>query len=570
MFLIIDNYDSFTFNLVQAFHVLGLSPVVARNDDPALPGYAAQADLAGVCLSPGPGRPEEAGGCLAFLDRLPGHVPVLGVCLGHQILALHAGAPVEVSENIMHGKACSVSHDGLGVFAGLPTPMRAGRYHSLLVVDDGRKHPFTVSARTEDGRIMGLRYTDRPWEGVQFHPESVLTPDGMRLLGNFAALVLTASGRESLPKSRPECLSQSGQAGSGSVSASPAPFRLATVMDALADGRDLSSAEAKAAFSSLMDGEMSSAQAGAFLLGLRAKGETPEEMAEAVNAILERAVPVKVPPFAPLLDVVGTGGDGRNSFNCSTGTSLLLAAMGHQVLKHGNRSVSSRCGSADVLERLGVDLDVPVDDIPARLTEDGFVFLFAPRFHPSFRHIMPVRRELGVRTLFNLMGPLVNPARPGICFLGVAKEEILPLLAHTLARMGNRSGAVVCGAGGYDELTTMGPAKVAYVRGRDVRFEDLDPARFGFSPCEPEDLMIRNPEEGAAVLRDLLNGKGPEPMRQMLALNTGFGLHLLQPEKTLAACMAETRQALADGTGGAYLRRLELKRNAGNARAEVA
>ena len=581
MFLIIDNYDSFTFNLVQAFHVLGLSPVVARNDDPALPEYAARADLTGVCLSPGPGRPEEAGGCLAFLDKLPRRVPVLGVCLGHQILALHAGALVEVSANIMHGKACSVSHDGRGVFAGLPTPMRAGRYHSLLVSGEGRERSFTVSARTEDGRIMGLRYTDRPWEGVQFHPESVLTPDGMRLLGNFAALALSPAkpedGPDSIRAGEAACGQRygrtspmPGQAGNDAESVSPSPFRLATVMDALADGRDLSSAEARAAFSSLMDGEMSSAQAGAFLLGLRAKGETPEEMAEAVNAILERAVPVKVPPFAPLLDVVGTGGDGRNSFNCSTGTSLLLAAMGHQVLKHGNRSVSSRCGSADVLERLGLDLDIPVDDIPARLTEDGFVFLFAPRFHPSFRHIMPVRRELGVRTLFNLMGPLVNPARPGICFLGVAKEDILPLLAHTLARMGNRSGAVVCGAGGYDELTTMGPAKVAYVRGRDVRFEELDPARFGFTPCEPEELMIRNPEEGAAVLRDLLNGKGPEPMRQMLALNVGFGLHLLHPEKPLTACMAEARQALSDGTGGAYLRRLEHKRNAANARAEVA
>lgn len=562
MFLIIDNYDSFTFNLVQAFHILGLSPLVIRNDDPSLLGYAERADLSGVCLSPGPGRPEEAGLCLAFLERLPHDIPVLGVCLGHQLLGAHLGAQVAVSQKIMHGKACHVSHDGKGLFAGLPSPMRVGRYHSLLVSGNGDTGRFAVSARTKDGEIMGLRYADRPWEGVQFHPESVLTPDGMRLLGNFAAML----GEKEQTGARKNIPVQEVAANEDMA----APPRLASIMDALAEGRDLTPAQAHSAFSRLMDGKMSPAQAGAFLIALRAKGETPEEMAEAVNAILERAVPVDVPQFAPVLDVVGTGGDGRSSFNCSTGTALILAAMGHQVLKHGNRSVSSRCGSADVLEKLGLHLDMPVEEIPDRLERDGFVFLFAPRFHPSFRHIMPIRRELGVRTLFNLMGPLVNPAKPGICFLGVASDAILPLLAETLARMGNRSGAVVCGAGGYDELTTIGPAKIAFVRGAEVRFEELDPRQYGFFPCTPEELAISDPTEGAAVLRDLLEGKGPEPMREMLALNVGFGLHLLHPEKPLAACMPEAKKAVSGGIGGEYLRRLVSGRNLSSRRAAVA
>lgn len=328
------------------------------------------------------------------------------------------------------------------------------------------------------------------------------------------------------------------------------------IMDALALGRNLTPEQAKAAFCRLMDGEMSPAQAGALLLGLRAKGETPEEMAEAVNAILDRAIPVRVPRYAPVLDVVGTGGDGQNSFNCSTGTALTLAAMGHKVLKHGNRSVSSRCGSADVLEGLNIPLNPPMEEIPARLEQDGFVFLFAPHFHPAFRHIMPIRRELGVRTLFNLMGSLVNPAQPGICFLGVPSEDTLPLLAHTLARMGNRSGAVVHGAGGYDELTTLGPAKVAFIKGQDVRFTELDPARYGFSPCRPDELAISGPEEGVAVLRELLAGRGPEAMRRMLVLNVGFGLHLLRDALPLAECMALAHTAVASGVGGAFLHRL--------------
>jgi anthranilate phosphoribosyltransferase len=303
-----------------------------------------------------------------------------------------------------------------------------------------------------------------------------------------------------------------------------------------------------------MDGELTQAQAGAFLMGLRAKGETPEEMLAAVNAILERAVTVDVPQDAAVLDIVGTGGDGRFSFNCSSGTALILAALENRIVKHGNRSVSSKCGSADVLEGLGFDLELSPEEIPARVREDNFVFLFAPRFHPCFRHIMPVRRELGVRTLFNLLGPLVNPARPGLCFLGVPNPQTLPLVAQTLASMGGRSGAVVYGAGGYDELTTLGPAEIAYVRGGKVTYGKLDPAEYGFSPVDQSELAISGPEEGVAVLKELLDGRGPEAMRQMLALNVGFGLYLLRPEQPLAACMAEAKKVVASGVAGSYVR----------------
>lgn len=185
MFLLIDNYDSFTFNLVQYFQQLGRDPVVKKNDDPALPELAAAGQITMCCISPGPGRPENAGLCLEFLARLPKATPVLGVCLGHQILGHFAAAPVVVAGRIMHGKTSLVTHREYGLFAGMPNPMEVCRYHSLLVLAHKAAGKLETTAWTDDNEVMGLKWKDRPWVGVQFHPESVLTPDGMALLKNF-------------------------------------------------------------------------------------------------------------------------------------------------------------------------------------------------------------------------------------------------------------------------------------------------------------------------------------------------------------------------------------------------
>ncbi len=185
MFLLIDNFDSFTFNLVQAFQQLGADPVVYRNDRPEVLDLAAGGKLERVCISPGPSRPENAGLCLEFLKRLPKTVPVLGVCLGHQILGHHAGASVVRADRIMHGKTSLVEHGGDGLFAGLPNPVEVCRYHSLLVLAQEASQVLRTTARTAEGEVMGLSYLDRPWVGVQFHPESILTPQGPTLLSNF-------------------------------------------------------------------------------------------------------------------------------------------------------------------------------------------------------------------------------------------------------------------------------------------------------------------------------------------------------------------------------------------------
>jgi anthranilate synthase component 2 len=186
MILLIDNFDSFTFNLVQVFQSLGANPLVLRNNEPEILNLATDLRLQGAIISPGPSHPRNTGLCLKFLDLVPRTIPVLGVCLGHQTLSHYSGVTVGSARRIMHGKTSDILHGGEGLFEGLPNPMQVGRYHSLAVHEENRTDlPFEVTARTERGEVMALAFRDRPWVGVQFHPESVLTPDGPKLLGNF-------------------------------------------------------------------------------------------------------------------------------------------------------------------------------------------------------------------------------------------------------------------------------------------------------------------------------------------------------------------------------------------------
>ena len=557
MFLLIDNYDSFTYNLVQHFLCLGRKPRVVKNDDPALLTLASDPALEMVCISPGPGNPRNAGLCLEFLSCLPHSIPVLGVCLGHQILGHFAGATVATGPEVMHGRQTAITHNESGIFHGLPNPLTVGRYHSLFVHDHALPASLEITARTPNGLVMGLRYTDRPWVGVQFHPESVLTPEGLRLLANFPSALLTdhlpgCSGI--LPHASPLRKRRS-------------PVQMSAILDTVARGENLNEDAADEAFSRLMEGDLSSSQAGALLLALRLKGETPLEVGAAVNAVLAKAVPV--PPYhKEAIDVVGTGGDAKGSFNCSTATSLTLAAMGYKALKHGNRSVSSRCGSADVLEKLGVNLDIAPENVGKQLDDTGFAFLFAPRFHPAFRHVMPLRRELGVRTLFNILGPLVNPARPTHHLIGAADKNQVSLIAETLARSNKKTiGAVIHGAGGYDELTTLGPADVVFVHDTNTRRATLDPADFGFTPSAEHDLSVTGPDDAAIALREVLCGRGPKAMRDMLALNVGLGIYLLNldpatentdpvcgyDKEQMALAMQQAKDAVAAGVGRGFV-----------------
>ncbi len=321
---------------------------------------------------------------------------------------------------------------------------------------------------------------------------------------------------------------------------------ISEILETLAQRRDLTDEQAGAAFGALLAGDMSTAQAGAFLMGLRAKGETADELAAGVRACLGAARPV--PDLSgPRIDTCGTGGDCRRSFNCSTAVALFLAAMGHKVVKHGNRSVSSSCGSADILEAMELPLDTPPEGVAGELERIGFAFLFAPAYHPAFKNVVPVRKELGIRTLFNILGPLLNPARPTHQLLGVADPRLMPLMAEVLARSGIERAAVIHGAEGFDEITPFGPARVLWVENGTVTEGVIDPHELGLGGGKPADVAVKDKDDALLAMRDLLSGKGHIIMQHMVMLNLAAALHVLgaAPDMQTAAMLA--RGAVFDG-----------------------
>src|SRR5216110_704161 len=271
----------------------------------------------------------------------------------------------------------------------------------------------------------------------------------------------------------------------------------------LMDGRDLSQEGARDVMRSIMDGEATPGQISAFLVALRMKGETADEIAGCAEAMREHVVPVR-PSRDDLVDTAGTGGDGGKTFNISTAAALVAAAAGDGVAKHGNRSVSSQSGSADVLEALGFDLDLTPERIARSIDELGFGFMFAPTHHPAMRHAAPVRSELAARTVFNVLGPLTNPAGARAQVVGVYAPELVRTIAEVLAHLGATRAFVVHGAGGIDELSPAGPNRVCEVVDGSLRERTIDPADLGVARCDPSELRGGSPEENAAAIRAVL------------------------------------------------------------------
>ena len=318
----------------------------------------------------------------------------------------------------------------------------------------------------------------------------------------------------------------------------------------------LSEAEMIGVMQEIMSGEATAAQIGSFITALRMKGETIDEIVGAVKVMREKATfidtGVNTAGGEVLMDIVGTGGDGSGSFNVSTTTSFVVAAAGVPVAKHGNRAVSGRCGSADVLEALGLPLLSEPEAIADSVRTTRFGFLFAPHFHRVLGKVGPARRALGVRTLFNLLGPLANPCGATHLLVGAPTPELVRPLAEALGLLGARGALVVHGHGGVDELSLSGPNQACRLEGGTVRDEVIRPEDAGLSPAPLEALAGGDGEENARILREILGG-APGPKRDVVVLNAAAALQVAGHASSLAEGAAQARRVLDSGAGTAKL-----------------
>ncbi len=492
MYVLIDNYDSFTYNLYQYLRELTDEPVrVVRNDETTVKELE-EAKPKGIVLSPGPGRPEEAGITVEVVERFAGKVPILGVCLGHQAIGYAFGAKIVQAKRIMHGKVEPILTDGRGLFRSIPNPTPFVRYHSLVVEEKTLPPVLEVSARSADGDVMGIRHKEYPIEGVQFHPESIGSEAGKLVLKNFLRYRREA-------------------------------FNPKQALNWIMARRDLSKSEAENFMEELTEGTLTQAQIAAFLVALNAKGVTGEEIAGCA-AVLQRKRR-KVEIGVPVLDTCGTGGDGVGTFNISSFAALIAASAGVPVAKHGNRAISSKSGSADFFSALGIPIELTSEEAAESLAKHNFAFLFAPLYHQAMRFAAPVRRDIGIKTIMNLLGPLVNPAGAQYQLIGVYDGALCRPIAQAASLLGIRRALVVHGEDGLDEISVASPSLLVWLEeDGSIREETFDPVSIGIPRFSSDELLGSDAEGNAKIALDLAEGTGPEAVKQAVLLNAGAAL----------------------------------------------
>ena len=496
MIAVVDNYDSFTYNLVQYLCELGAEVSVFRNDAVSVEELARRAPK-GLVISPGPGGPDDAGISLDAIRYFQDRLPILGVCLGHQCIGQAFGGRVVHAQALMHGKTSRIRHNGKGIFSMIENPMVATRYHSLAVDRSALPAELEVCAEAEDGEVMGVRHIEKPVFGVQFHPESILTQSGMRILENFLSLI---------DPSQP-VLREFGN--------------IREAISAVSARKNLSADGMRDAMRMIMGGEATPSQIASFLSCLSMKGETITEIAAAAAVMRQRATRIVPPPGKDVLDTCGTGGDRAGTFNISTTVAFVAAGAGIPVAKHGNRSVTSRSGSADVLEALGMDLNADPSRIQRALDEAGITFMFAPKFHAAMKYAIGPRREIAIRTIFNILGPISNPAGVRRQVVGVYSEELGETYARVLAESGHRHAFVVHGTDGLDEVSLAAPTIVWEVREGKVKRFLFYPRPIGFEYVPLGALRGGDAAANARILEGVLSGE-PGPARQAVLVNAAF------------------------------------------------
>ncbi len=531
MILLIDNYDSFSYNVYQLAASVEPDIRVIRNDEMTV-AEIEELKPTHIILSPGPGRPADAGVCEEVIRYFAGKVPILGICLGHQAICEVFGAKVSYAKQLMHGKQSRASLDTAStLFQGMKQEITVARYHSLAVEIPPSLSDLKVTARTFDGEIMAVEHVRYPIYGVQFHPESVLTSDGCSVIENFLGKkrVVPSAGeqeqqnRNAGEKKVEEMKTEAGKSGKKAIS---------EAILLLSKKQDLSYEMAKDVMNEIMNGEADEVQKSAYLTALSMKGETIEEITGSAEAMRDHALPVE--HDADVLEIVGTGGDGSNSFNISTTASIIIAAAGVPVAKHGNRAASSKSGAADCLEALGVNISIEPQKAASLLSEAGICFLFAQKYHTAMKYVGPIRRELGIRTIFNILGPLTNPAKAKLQVMGVYDESLLEPMAKVLSNLGVRKGMVVYGQEKLDEISICGPTSVCCFKEGKIQMDTITPESVGLKRGEKGDLLGGSPAENAAITRAIFEGRERGAKRDAAVINAAAALFVAGKTGSLA------------------------------------
>jgi len=516
MIVIIDNYDSFTYNIFQYLARMSQEEIrVIRNDKITIAELIAL-NPSRLIISPGPGRPEDAGISVESIQYFAGKIPILGICLGHQAIGYAFGANIVRARYIKHGIAEEMVLDGKGVFRTIGTKGVFTRYHSLVIEESSIDKEFEVTARSHDGDIMGIRHTKLPIEGVQFHPESIASEQGEAL---FKAFLIYR--REGLPFSQ--------------------------LLSSLMQGQSMSRATAEIFMDDLTEGLLDERHISAILTALSAKGPAAQEIAGCASVLARKKKTVNL--SKELTDIVGTGGDGMGSFNISSMAALVAATCGVPIAKHGNRAVSSKSGSADFFEAMGIHIDIPAQKSAKMIEETNFGFLYAPVYHSAMRYAAPVRRLLGVKTIMNLVGPLSNPANAQNQMIGVYERSLLLPVAEAAKMLGAKRVMVVCSQDGFDEISPCAPTDVVEIDQNGVQREYVvDPAEMGIHYCDKDELAGGDAAQNVRLAMEMLAGKGRPAIVTAVALNAGAALYISAMVDTLQEGYEKALAAILDGS----------------------
>ena len=498
MILLIDNYDSFVFNVEQYVKELTNEEVRCVRNDKITLDEIKKLNPSKIILSPGPKHPKDSGVCLEILKADLG-VPVLGICLGHQAIGLSFGANIKRLDDPLHGKTSFIDvKNKEPLFAGLPERFEVMRYHSLYV--DELPAGLIADAVSDDGVVMALSVKDKPIFGIQFHPESYFTQYGKKIVENFVNFKAKDEVKE--PKIR-----------------SLKPYLIK-----LQESIPLDDSDFEQICEIIASKEYEIVQLSALLVLISEKSLYPKSLAALAKNILKYSQTYR--DDTPMIDLCGTGGDGFKTINISTTVAFILASLGIKVAKHGNKAVSSKSGSSDVLEILGVKSEKSLAKQRENLASKNLAFFHAPFFHPLVGEVREVRQRLGIRTVFNVLGPLLNPnLNLTNQLVGVYHKPVLKLYAQTLKILGRKHALVVRGDDGLDEITLCSETSVVELKNGEIFEYSITPEQFSFKRALHSDIEGGTPEENAKTLIRTLKGEEQGAKFDIVVFNAMFALY---------------------------------------------